>query len=371
MARPPTANLEAYDYYLRGEHAALTGRPPGLREALDFYAKAVALDPSFAAAFAADARTAVYIWRNSFDDVLQAAPARKRAYESAGRALQLNPDLSLPYAMLAILQNVDRRFEEAIESARRAVALGPGDVEAQVALGYVYLFDGKFPEAAAAIETALRLDPDLSPIDRQIAGMVFFFNGDSERAIAALERARNDAPGVGNILISLGGAYAQAGRIAEARAAVIEGLRFFPNDDSIAGIKLGWAHFRNEQDLETLISALRRAGLPEWPYGFSGDERDRLKGEEIAGLVIGHTLRGFAEPGARPAIMQIGKDGQAAFRSPVQFITEMVFVNNDLLCEQSENVFGRPDCGPVFRRKAEPAFTFVNSRVVFHFSPVD
>ena len=27
MARPPTANLEAYDYYLRGEQAARTGRP--------------------------------------------------------------------------------------------------------------------------------------------------------------------------------------------------------------------------------------------------------------------------------------------------------------------------------------------------------
>jgi TolB-like protein/class 3 adenylate cyclase/Flp pilus assembly protein TadD len=370
MERPPTANLEAYDYFLRGEHAAFTGRPQGMRDALDFYAKAVALDPSFAAAFAADARTAVYIWRNAYDDVLQSAPARKRAYESAGRALQLNPDLSLPYAMLAILQTVDGRFDEAIASARRAVALGPGDVEAQVALGYVYLFDGKFPEAKAAIEAALRLDPDMSPINRQIAGTVFFFNGDSERAVAALERARDEAPGVGNILISLGAAYAQAGRIADAQAAVTQGLRFLPNNDSIAAIRMGW-HFRNPLDRETLISALRQAGLPEWPFGFKGDERDRLKGEEITALVIGHTLKGIAEPGPRPAIMQIGKDGQAAFRSTAQFITETVFVNQDLLCEQSENAFGLPDCGPIYRRQGEFAFSFVNSRFVFHFSPVD
>ena len=201
--------------------------------------------------------------------------------------------------------------------------------------------------------------------------MVYFFNGDNERAIAALERARDESPGVGNVLISLGAAYAQAGRIAEAHAAVTEGLRNFPNDDSIAGVKLGWAHFRNEQDLETLISALRKAGLPEWPYGFTADERDRLKGQEIIELVIGHTLQGLAEPGPRPAIMQIGKDGQTAFRSPTQFITETVFVRQDLLCEKSENAFGRPDCGPVFRRQGDPAFSFVNSRVVFHFSPVD
>ena len=134
---------------------------------------------------------------------------------------------------------------------------------------------------------------------------------------------------------------------------------------------MGWAHFRNPQELEKLISTLREAGLPEWPYGFAADERDRLKGEEIAQLVIGHTLQGLAEPGARPAILQIGNDGQAAFRSPSQFITESVFVRQDLLCEQSENAFGRPDCGPVFRRQGDPGYSFVNSRVVFHFSPVD
>ena len=186
IARPPTDNLEAYDYYLRGQQAARTGRPSDLRQALEFYSRAVALDPSFAEAFAADARTSVYIWRNSYDDVLQSPVARKRAYQNAGKALQLNPDLSLPYAMLAILQVVDQRYEEAIESAKRAVALGSGDVEAHVALGYVYLFAGKFAEAAAAIETAMRLDPNLSPIDRLTAGLVFFFNGENDRAITSL-----------------------------------------------------------------------------------------------------------------------------------------------------------------------------------------
>ena len=282
MARPPTANLEAYDYYLRGEQAARTGRPAALREALDFYAKAVALDPSFAEAFAADARTAVNIWRNNYDDVLQSALARKRAYENAGRALQLNPDLSLPYAMLAILQVIDKRYEEAIESAKRAVDLGPGDVEAHVALGYVYLVAGKFAEAAASIETALKLDPNLSPIDRLVAGLVFFFNGENDRAIATLERARDDAPSVGQTLISLGAAYARAGRIADARAAVAEGIRFPPNYSSLAAIRIIWAHFRNDKDLKFLIDALREAGLPEWPFSFSADEHDRLNGEAIA-----------------------------------------------------------------------------------------
>jgi adenylate cyclase len=372
MARPPTANLEAYDYYLRGEQAARTGRPAAMREALDFYAKAVALDPSFAEAYAADARTAVNSWRYNYDDVLQSAVARRRAYENAGRALQLNPDLSLPYAMLAILQVIDKRYEEAIESAKRAVALGPGDVEAHVALGYVYLVAGQFAEAAASIETALKLDPNLSPIDRLVAGLVFLFNGENDRAIATLERARDDAPSVGQTLISLGAAYARGGRIADARAAVAEGIRFPPNYSSLAAIRIIWAHFRNDQDLKFLTDTLREAGLPEWPFSFSGVDHDRLNGEAIAQLVLGHTLKGRIEPGL-PTMMQIGEDGKTAFRSSRQFLTETVGVNGDQLCEKSENMWGRADCGPVYRwdrGAAEPSYAYANSSKVFYFSPV-
>ena len=91
MARPPTANLEAYDTYLRAEQEARTGRRDGLRDALALYEKAQKLDPTFAEAFAADARTSVYVWRTGFDDIIQGALARKRAYEKASRALELDP----------------------------------------------------------------------------------------------------------------------------------------------------------------------------------------------------------------------------------------------------------------------------------------
>jgi adenylate cyclase len=304
--------------------------------------------------------------------VLQSPLARKRAYENAGRALQLNPDLSLPYAILAILQVVDQRYEEAIDSAKRAVALGPGDVEAHVALGYVYLVAGQFAEAAAAIDTALKLDPNLSPVDRVVAGLVFFFNGDNDRAIAILERARADAPGAVNILVALAAAYARAGRISDARAAVAEGIRTPPNYTSLAAIRINWAHFRNAKDLTFLVGALREAGLPEWPFSFSADEHDRLDGEAIAQLVLGHTLQGHIEPGF-PTMMQIGLDGRTAYRSSRQFLTETVILDRDQLCEKSENLFGRPDCGPVYRHGSvagEPSYAYVNSSKVFYFAPV-
>src|SRR6185503_14218801 len=104
-------------------------------------------------------------------------------------------------------------------------ALGPGDAEAQAALGYVQLFAGNHDEAASAIEMALKLDPNLSPIDREIAGLVFLFQGNTGKAIETLEQARDDAPDAGDFQIKLAAAYALGGRLTDAKAAIANGLR--------------------------------------------------------------------------------------------------------------------------------------------------
>ena len=143
LERLPTTNLEAYDYYLRAEQAARTGFRPQLREALRLYEKATALDATFAEAFSADARTAAYVMRNNYDDVLPGPVARKRAYEHAGRGLEIDPEASLPFSVLAVLQVVDGRHEEALASAERAVALGPSDAEAHAALSLVLTFSSR------------------------------------------------------------------------------------------------------------------------------------------------------------------------------------------------------------------------------------
>ena len=375
VARPPTANLEAYDYYLRAEQAARTSQRTRMGEALALYDKAVKIDPTFAEAYAGDARTTVYVWRISLNDVLQSAPARKRAYEKASRALELDPDLSSPYAILGIMQVVDRRYEEAIASAQKAVALGPGDAAAHIALAYVQLFAGNHAEAATAVETALRLDPTLSPIDREIAGLVYLLRGDTAKAIEVLERTRDDAPNAGDFQIALAAAYARGGRLSDAKAAITAGLRGGPDAmvaDSLAVWRISNAHFRKAEDLALLIDALRLAGLPEWPFNFTANEHDRLTGEEIALLVMGHTLQGQIEPGS-PAIMQIDRLGNAAFRSVRQLLTGTVYVDGNLLCDRSENLFGRPDCGPIYKRTNAASslpYTYVNARMVFYFSIV-
>jgi adenylate cyclase len=161
----------------------------------------------------------------------------------------------------------------------------------------------------------------------------------------------------------------------DARAAIADGLRLLtpPGFVSLAAVRLIWAvQFRNAQDAAVVMDALQQAGLPEWPNGFTGNEQDRLKGEEIASLIFGHTLQGQLEPGHQPAFLQIGSDGKAAFRSMTRMFTGTVYVDRNLLCRRSENMFGRPDCGPVYKRTDDAGndYTFVNSTEVFHFAVV-
>ena len=179
------------------------------------------------------------------------------------------------------------------------------------------------------------------------------------------ERTRDDAPAVGGFRISLAAAYARAGRLQEAKAAVAEGLRLTSRSESLLGDS--WLHggsvlrhFRNAEDLALIVDAMRQAGLPEWPFNFTGDERDQFKGAEIASLILGHTLEGQLEP-EPPTCHHAGRTGrQSGFPlEDANAHAETVHVDRDLLCEQSENMFGRPDCGPVYRRNDVPTKIFL------------
>ena len=374
LERPPTQNLEAYDYYLRAERAARSSFRPDLGEALTLYERATALDPAFADAYAAYARTAAYIWRQNWDDVLPGPVARKQALEAASRALELSPDASLPYAVLAVLQVVSRQYEEAATSARQAVALAPSDAQAYAALGLVLTFAGEHADAVAAVDQSLRLNPRPPTSDAIVAGLAFAMDNDHARAINVLEEARAASPLVDEVHAALAVAYVGAGRLDDARASVAATLRLGP----ILNIELYrmiYAHFRDERDLARVLNALRRAGLPEWPYGFRGHALARLDGPEISRLAFNHTWQGSAGDG-EPALLQFSAGGQAAYRKQDQIEIGTAFVDADMLCERSETVLsGRTRCGPVYRRPAgasdaQAAYTYVNAYKLFHFSQV-
>ena len=87
IARLPTGNLEAYDFYTRAEQKAYVVDFTSLGEALSLYQKAIKLDPAFADAYSGYARATVDVLGFDYQPLMLSAVARQRAYEAAGRAL--------------------------------------------------------------------------------------------------------------------------------------------------------------------------------------------------------------------------------------------------------------------------------------------
>jgi adenylate cyclase len=372
LARPPTDNLEAYDYYLRAEQAANSGDRRAVPRALSLYHRATAVDPAFADAYAAFARVAVYILRNSLDEALTAPVARKLAYEMAGRALSLRPETPAAYSALAELQLWDRAFEEAIASARQAVSLGPSDADAHFTLGLVLAHAGEPAEATAAVETALRLNPKPPPRSLVVAGSAFLMRGEYARAVEFLEDARTSAPldsEANNLLIV---AYMRSGRPEDARKEAARSLDAYPSIN-LQFHRIAFSHLKRDRDLELLLDALSEAGIPEWPYGFRGDPQARLDGDAIRALALGKVWQGQLEGGA-PAILQISADGRTAYRTPSALQIGTAFIDGSMLCERNDTfLLNRPRCGHVYRRAAGSGdgrygYVYVNADKLFYFS---
>ena len=99
LAAKPTENLGAYDEYLKGEAASQAmgvSDPPSLRRAIAYYQNAVALDSTFALAWARLSHAQIRLYGNSIPDPALAEQARL----SAERARRLNPAEPLVYRAL-------------------------------------------------------------------------------------------------------------------------------------------------------------------------------------------------------------------------------------------------------------------------------
>jgi len=153
----PTGDLQAYDFFLRGnEYFNRPGDPAGLRTAQDMYTRATELDPSFALAFARLARS--HIWQFHSSDRTGARLALARS--AADSALKLQPDL--PEAHLALGQihywgELD--YERALQEFRTAQAGDPGNGDLAWARGLVERRLGQWDQARVDLRRAADLDP--------------------------------------------------------------------------------------------------------------------------------------------------------------------------------------------------------------------
>jgi TolB-like protein/DNA-binding SARP family transcriptional activator/Tfp pilus assembly protein PilF len=154
----PTANLQAYDAYLRGREAVdNAGDPADTRAALNLFAQAVALDSTFAPAFAWLSVMHIAMYQSYLDrDTNQLILAKA----TADRAMQLDPELAESHCALGFYQlHVLRDYDRALQEFTRARRARPSDQYLPALISDVYLRRGQWSKALAYQHEAEQLNP--------------------------------------------------------------------------------------------------------------------------------------------------------------------------------------------------------------------
>ncbi len=153
IARRPTENPQAYDFYLRGRSYA---RRENLDYGLQMFEQAIQLDPNFALAHAGIAHLCGLVY-----EIRQQNPKWiERGLAACDRATALAPDLPEVLVARARICYAQKKYEEAALLSWRAIERKPDCEGAWNMLGRAYFASDRNEEAAALTERALEANGD-------------------------------------------------------------------------------------------------------------------------------------------------------------------------------------------------------------------
>ncbi|MCO4812922.1 MAG: tetratricopeptide repeat protein [Gammaproteobacteria bacterium] len=172
-----TENVDAYEMYLTARELFL--RRAELPESIRLFRRAIELDPSFARAW--EGLAAVEAVGNDWiPDGIDHYPL---AREAAEKALALNPDLSMPLAVLgALATEADHDFLRGIEYFDAALEKDPKNTTAWLWLGIRQNSAGFFAEAIESLRNCLSIDPGYLNC-RQHLAHTYLVMGDPDTAL--------------------------------------------------------------------------------------------------------------------------------------------------------------------------------------------
>lgn len=163
-----TTNQEAYDSYMMGNASFLQDLV--IQNTVDLYERAVALDPEYAAAWAA--LSIAYSAQYQFHEI-RTAERLEMAREAYERAFALDDDLPEAWRALGLWHYWGfRRYDEALGALERAEVGLPGDAELLTDKGAIYRRAGRVEEGIHAFRESAILDPRNSSTMSNLALML-------------------------------------------------------------------------------------------------------------------------------------------------------------------------------------------------------
>ncbi|HSM18235.1 MAG TPA: protein kinase [Gemmatimonadales bacterium] len=245
--KPPTADMEAYQLYLKGRHLWNRRTRKALQEAVEYFEKAIARDPTYALAHSglADAHLLLGSYMH-----LPWSDAIARAKAATERALDLDPTLAEAHTSRGQVLRSEHDWTGEEEAYRRAIALNPSYATAHQWYATLLTALGRFDEAIGEIRRAEELDPLSHAISVTVA-VVLFCARDYEAALTQLHRALELEPDFASTHAWLGVVYAQLGRFEEVEPAVARAAELSDGNPNVFHA-LAWTYARTGRQQEAL-----------------------------------------------------------------------------------------------------------------------
>jgi serine/threonine protein kinase len=191
VAKQGTQNPEAYELYLKGRYSWNKRTPSDMATAISYFNQAIAKDPSYAMAYSGLADIYVLL------PLYGGTPSEDspKANAAARRALELDPTLAHPHAVLGLYEmEYDRDLAGGEAEFKKSLELDPDDATAhQWYAEEIAYVGGREREALAEISRAQRLDP-LSEVISLSAGHVPIYARRYDEAIVVCKKLANENP---------------------------------------------------------------------------------------------------------------------------------------------------------------------------------
>jgi len=292
LVKTSTANVEAYEFYLRGRKLFQKWTRENINLAREMFERAVSLDPNFAAAWAGLATAHVHL--HGCDN----EPHLEKAREASGRALKLDPQSAEAHVAAAQGLSMEQHYAEAAAAFERAIALDPTLFDAHYYYARSCFKNGDLEKSLRLFRQARSVRPDDYQVIYLEALVLMQLRGWNEardgyqRALEAGHKHLALYPDDARAYVLGAGAFARLGEVDCAREWAQRAMSLAPDDDAIlynagcalavigeqdraldalqravdAGLAGGdwisqdpdWERLRNHSRFQTLVQQLRR-----------------------------------------------------------------------------------------------------------------
>jgi len=258
LRRRATANVQAYETWLRARELLSRSTRDAIAQAKVMYRRAIEIDASFAPPQAGLSLAVLAEYVSDWAE--DPAEALNEAERWSRRACELDDQEPLSLIALGSVLLWRRDHDGALAEFRRMIALDPNSAQGHSATGLALMYAGRAAEALESFALAMRLDPHYPGIVLHFMAQTNFSLGNYEAAAKQLLERIGRTPGTDSSRMLLAACYGHLGRMDEARAVWAELMKI--NTDFSLAQRARVLPYKDVGDFQRIADGLAKAGLP-------------------------------------------------------------------------------------------------------------